>query len=100
MENFTWFEWIIICIIIYAMIHRLRKKDVTYEAKKYNIPVEIRIENIDGCFYLWNKTNNDFLAQGTTFDAAVAVLENRYPETKFVMNKEEYHRSKSNSQEI
>ena len=45
--------------------------------------VVVKIEELPGQVYLWDKDSEEFLAQGKDFDEAIDKCINRFPGTKF-----------------
>ena len=44
---------------------------------------EIEVEQVNGIFYLYAKDNGEFLAQASTLDEALKIVERRYPNQTF-----------------
>lgn len=52
--------------------------------KEDSTPVrEVEVEKINDMFYLYAKDNGQFLAQATTLDEALKIIEKRYPNQTF-----------------
>lgn len=45
--------------------------------------VEVALENVSGCWYVYSKDTNQFLAQGNSLEDALLQAATRYPTKKF-----------------
>lgn len=48
--------------------------------QKKNADIRARVENINGCFYLYDTKNGEFLAQGNTLGDLNAIIKQRWPD--------------------
>lgn len=87
MEQLTLFE--IFCWFLFLwsafLLVRSRRAQFRVEHLKSNSKNEIviKIEELPGQVYLWDKDSEEFLAQGKDFDEAIDKCINRFPGTKF-----------------
>jgi hypothetical protein len=80
---------VLLVIVFLVMIYRYRtaKQELKILRREEPQSVIIKVEVINDHIYLWDDLNSDFLAQGKNLDEAIKVLEERFPNTKFMMKK-------------
>lgn len=89
------FEIILGAFLIWAILAKLRGNSDNRIRVSHPIvsvqKITLKVEKIDGIFYLWNKDTDDFLAQGKTVEEATNILVERFPNTIFNIENNESH---------
>jgi len=94
-------EFFLGALLVYSILRALtgRREEASNQV---NIPrmfakadiIFFKAEEINGIFYLWNKKNNDFLAQGNTIEKAIEAMIERFPDKVF-RSDDESHRGQN-----
>jgi hypothetical protein len=78
----------------------IEKHNNNNKIEKIDITREIQVQKERGIFYVYDKENGEFLAQGGTFDSALENVTKRFPNQKFSghISKEEAEKMGINKQ--
>jgi hypothetical protein len=60
-----------------------RQAKIMADTSDTNEARQIRVERVGDCLYLYAEDTDEFLAQGPTLEAALAAIEQRFPNEQF-----------------
>ena len=87
----SFIEFFLGAFLVYAILKALvRRREEAHDLGVYTNRqftkteiIVVKIEEINGIYYLWNKDSEDFLAQGATVEEAFNIMVERFPDKVF-----------------
>jgi len=87
----SFIEFFLGMLLVYSILKALvRRREEAYDQGVYTNRqftkteiIVVKIEEINGIYYLWDKDSEDFLAQGPTVEEALKIMVERFPDKVF-----------------